>query len=94
MEELTIKPTIPNIATATYEISKYLNKLLTPLSKSEYNMLNTEDLLRRLREKTVPAGCKIISFDVENLFTNVPLDKTIDFIVKKVYDKKHPNNHS
>ena len=27
-------------------------------------------------------------FDVKNLFTNVPLDKTIDFILKKVYNEK------
>ena len=30
----------------------------------------------------------MISFDVKSLFTNVPLDKTIDFILKNVYDEK------
>ena len=30
----------------------------------------------------------MVSFDVTNLFTNVPLDFTIDLILKKVYDKK------
>ena len=30
----------------------------------------------------------MISFDVKSLFTNVPLDKTIDYILKKVYDEK------
>ena len=78
-----MRPIISNIATATYEIAKYLNKLLTPLSKSDYNILNREDLIRRLREETIPAGYKIISFDVKNLFTNAPLDKTIDFILKR-----------
>ena len=29
----------------------------------------------------------MISFDVESLFTNVPLDKTIDVIFKKVYNE-------
>ena len=88
LEELTMRPIISNIGTATYEIAKYLNKLLTPLSKSDYNILNTEDLMRRLRVKTIPAGYKMISFDVKSIFTNVPLDKTIDFILKKVYDEK------
>ena len=30
----------------------------------------------------------MISFDVKDLFNNVPLDETIDFIFKKVYDEK------
>ena len=83
-----MRPIIFNIGTATYEIAKYLNKLLTPLSKSDYNILNTEDHMRRLREEKIPAGYKMISFDVKSLFTNVPLDETIDFILKKVYDEK------
>ena len=37
----------------------------------------------------------MISFDVESLFTNVPLGKTIVFILKKVYDEeKIPTNIS
>ena len=83
-----MKPIISNVGTATYEIVKYLNKLLTPLSKSDHNILNTEDLIRRLRDETIPAGYKMISLDVKNLFTNVALDNSIDFILKKVYDKK------
>ena len=30
----------------------------------------------------------MISFDVVSLFTNVPLEKTIDLILRKVYDEK------
>ena len=87
LEELTMKPIISDIGTATYEIAKYLNKLLTPLSKSDYNILNTEGLVTRLREEKIPSGYKMISIDVESLLTNVPLYKIIDFILKKVYDE-------
>ena len=83
-----MRPIISNIGTATYEIAKYLNKLLTPLSKSDYNILNTQDHLRRLREETIPAEYKINSFDVKNQFTNVPLGNSIDFILGNVYDGK------
>ena len=53
LEELTMSPIMSKIQTAAYEIAKYLNKLLTPLSKSDYYLLNTEDLIRRLREETI-----------------------------------------
>ena len=62
LEELTMRPVISNIRTATYEITKYLNKLLTSLSKSDHKILNTEDLIRWLREETIIAGYKMISF--------------------------------
>ena len=87
LEELTMKPIISDIGTTTFEIAKYFNKLLTPLSKSDYNILNTEGLVTRLREEKIPSGYKMISIDVESLLTNVPLYKTIDFILKKVYDE-------
>ena len=85
LEELTMRPVLSNIGTATYEIAKYLNKLLIPLKKSDYNILNTEDFIRKLREETTPAGYKMIFFDMKILFTNVTLDKTTDYILKKVY---------
>ena len=78
LEELKMRP-----VTATYDITKYLNKLLTPSIKSKYNMLNPEELLRRLRKETVPTEYKKISFDVKSLLTNVALDKTLDLILQK-----------
>ena len=49
----------------TLVYTKYLNKLLTTLNKSDYNILNKEDLIRRLRKATISAEYKIISFDVK-----------------------------
>ena len=39
----------------------------------------------------IPPDYKMISFDVVSLFTNVPLDETIDIIIKSIYDKKEIN---
>ena len=36
----------------------------------------------------VPPGYKMVSFDVTSLFSNVPLDKTTEIILKRVYEKK------
>ena len=35
-----------------------------------------------------PNGYKMISFDVKNLFINVPSDKTIKIILKKIYQER------
>ena len=39
----------------------------------------------------IPPGYKMASFDVVSLLTNVPLDETIDIIIKRIYDKKEIN---
>ena len=32
-------------------------------------------------------GCHFVSYDVVSLFTNIPLDQTIDLILEKLYPK-------
>ena len=40
------------------------------------------------KHKTLPPGYSLVSFDVVSLFTNVPLNKTIDIILRHIYDDK------
>ena len=88
VDKLTLRPIISNIGTATYKTAKYLAKLLAPLTKSEYTVENTTDFVKRLKKEKIPKGYCMISFDVASLFTNVPLDRTIEIILKKIYDEQ------
>ena len=45
LNELTMRPIISNIGTATYETAKFLNSLLAPLEKSDRSILNTIDTI-------------------------------------------------
>ena len=87
-QELPLRPVISNIGTATYELSKYLAQILKPLTKSDYSIESTGDFINRLRNKRIPEGHKLVSFDVVSLFTKVPLDFTINLILNKVYRDK------
>ena len=88
MNQLPVRPIISNIGTATYKTSKYLAKLLAPLTKSEYTINSTKEFIAYTKKLKVGKEYEMISFDVSNLFTNVPLEFTIDLILKKVYRKK------
>ena len=79
---------ISNIGTATYETAKYLNNLLSPLGKSQHTVSNSKEFVEKIKEERIPIGYKMISFDVKSLFTNVPLDQTIETILQKVYVEK------
>ena len=61
-------------------------KLLRPLGKSQYTITSTHDFIRKWKDKQVPAGYQLVSFDVVSLFTNVPLNKTIDIILRRIYE--------
>ena len=82
-----MRPIISNIGTATYETAKFLNPLLAPLGKSDHSIINTEGFVNQVKGQGIPEVYKIISFDVQSLFTNVPLNETIDIILTKVYDE-------
>ena len=38
-----------------------------------------------IKHKKVPEGFQMVSFDVKSLFTNVPLETTIDIILRRIY---------
>ena len=88
VDELPIRPIVSNIRTVTYNLSKYLAKLLLPLSQSEYTIKNTKQFIEQIRMKQVPDGYKMVSFDVKSLFTNGPLEKTIEITLKRIYQVK------
>ena len=86
IDDLPIRQIISNIGTTSYQLAKYLPKLLSPLSKSEYTVDNNVEFIYNIKSEKVPTGHSFISFDVKSLFTNVPLDYTINIILRRIYD--------
>ena len=88
IEDLPIRAIISNINTATYQLAKHLSKVLSPLRQSEHNMKSTKEFITETKEKPIPTGYQMVSFDVKSLFINVPLDRTINIILKRIYNNK------
>ena len=85
--EIPMRSIVSNIRTATCNLSKYLAKLLSLLSQSEYTIKKTTQFIEHIRMKQVPDGYKMVSFDVKLLFTNVSLEKTIEITLKRIYER-------
>ena len=64
VDDLPIRPIISNINTASYQLAKYLAKLLSPLSTSEYTVKSTSDFITHIKGQNIPNNFKLISFDV------------------------------
>ena len=85
------RPIIDTTGTPYYEVGKFLAKLLNPLTMNEFSLKDSFDATKRIQnipDVLFEKGYRFVSFDVKSLFTNVPLAKTIDIILNRVYDQK------
>ena len=85
MSNLLLRPIVSNIGTASYQLAKYLDQLLSPLTRSRYTVNSTKDLAVKIKNEKVPQNCNMVSFDVKSLFTSVPIEYTIDIIIKQIF---------
>ena len=76
-----------NIRTASYQLVKYLAKLLSPLSTSEYTVANNTEFINPIKRMNIPKDYSFISFHVKLSFTYVPLDFAINFILRRIYNE-------
>ena len=80
------------IGSTHYCVGKFLTRLLNPLTQNEYVLQDSFQAAKRIRSEVTGElfeQCYVlVSFDVKSLFTNVPLQKTLDIILKRVYTEK------
>ena len=68
IDDLLIRLTVSNIGTASYQLTKYLAKLLSSLSKSEYAVANNVEFINNIKSEKVPTDHKFISFDLKSVY--------------------------
>ena len=87
VKELPLCHIILNLNTATYQLAHYLAKILSPLSCSQYIVESSNKFVNVIKQQVISSSYKLVSFDVKSLFTKIPLDRTIDIILKWIYDE-------
>lgn len=78
-----LRPIISQIPAPTYTIAKEINKIIEPYLPTKYILKSTDELLDLIRVQQ-PQGI-LASLDVESLYTNVPIQETIEIILNHVY---------
>ena len=80
---------VDTAGTAHYGLGKYLSNLLNLLTLNEYSLKDSLEATQRIHSiptKLFVQGYRYVPFDVVSLFTNVSLKKTIEIILKRVYN--------
>ena len=84
------QPIVDTSNTPYYGIAKFLANLSNPFTLNDFTVKDSFDAANKIQQipkELFDLGYKFVSFDVISLFTNVPLAKTIDIILKRVYSE-------
>ncbi|XP_047504100.1 uncharacterized protein LOC125049061 [Pieris napi] len=83
-----LRPIVSHIDSPTYKLAKHLVSILSPLRghtsahvKDSYHFVETLRDLKLLHNETM------VSFDIESLFTNLPLNDCLDIIAKRLREQ-------
>ena len=66
-------------------MAKWLDEKLKPLSCNQYTVTDTFDFVNEVQSLEINRGDILVSYDITSLFTNVPLDETIQILADKAF---------
>ena len=84
-QQIPLRPIISQCGSFTYKVSKFLANKLSPLvgTFSNSHINNSMDFIDKIKSLDFHLG-KMVSLDVDSLFTKVPVDDVLDFLRRKL----------
>ena len=76
------------VNTPQYGLAKHLESIIKSNVPSTNMLRSTQDFVSKLSNMKLDSSCKLVSYDVESLFTNVPLAEVIDIACDYVYSDR------
>ena len=82
---------VSSISTFNYNFACFHCGLLSPLVPNIYSCKDTFSFFSQIRNKNI-SKIFLVSYDVTNLFTNIPLQEIIDVAINLIFNDK-PNKN-
>ena len=84
-----IRPVINNVFAPSYKIAKFLNKWLTDTLQLShtYTTHSSTNLAHQLDRFPIIESDRLISFDIKDIYVNIPLEETINITKNLLKDK-------
>ena len=79
------RPIFSAIGTPTYNVATFLIPILKPLNTNDYTLKDTFQFSRDILNQN--PNLFMASLDVDCLFTNIPLDETVNIIIEKLFSE-------
>ena len=88
IDNLKLRPIIDQTNCHTYNTAKIISDYLRPLAVNEYVISDTLTFPDIIKNDVLPPDEEYVSYDVESLFTSIPVKDTIDYILHEIYVNK------
>ena len=85
------RPILSAIGTPTYKLAKFFVPILNSITSNEYTIKDSFDFSSDILEQN--ANLYMASLDIDSLFTNLPLDETIDICIENIFQNKNTVNN-
>ena len=86
---IPLRPIVSSVGSVAYETSKELSRILKPLvGKTKHHVKNSKDFIDSIQDiRLKPDEC-LVSYDVEALFTSVPIQAALNITKKKLEEDR------
>lgn len=87
-ENIPIRPIISCINSPNSKLTKFLCSIFKKLEfKPKYSIKNRQDLIKNLNDTKISPEDTLVSFDITNLFTSIPIKESISIMNKFIKTK-------
>ena len=84
-----LRPTVSSIGTYIYNLARFLCDVLSPLVPNDYSCKDTFSFVSQIKNANLSRNF-LVSYDVTSLFSNTPLQETIDIAINLIFNH-NPN---
>ena len=86
---IPLRPIVSSVGSVSYETAKELSRILKPLvGKTEHHVKNAKDFIESIHDITLEQDECLVSYDVEALFTLVPIQAALTITKNKLEEDR------
>ena len=85
LDNLNLRPIINQTKTYIYNASRVVAKYLRPLFKNEIPIADTLSFPGSFKNNSNYESYEDVSYDFESLFTSIPVQETLGYILQRIY---------
>ena len=83
------RPIVSSIGNFNYNVARFLCDILSPLVPNDYSCRDTFSFVYQIENANLSKKI-LVSYDVTSLFTNIPLQETVDIAINLIFNH-NPN---
>jgi len=83
-----MRPILSATGTYNYDLAKWLDVKLKPLSLNQYTITDIFRFSKEIRGTVFNDEDSLVSYDVSSLFTNIPLDEIDEDLNRKGFQQR------